>query len=73
MSLAKTILITGGLGYIGSHTVIELFNKEYLKENKVKNEYDIVIVDDCSTCPDKILPILENMVGKKSLFTKLQL
>ena len=43
MSSIKTILVTGGLGYIGSHTVVELFNKEYLKENKVKNEYDVVI------------------------------
>jgi len=34
----KTILVTGGLGYIGSHTVVELFNKEYLKENKVKKK-----------------------------------
>jgi len=36
MSSAKTILITGGFIYIGSHILIELFNKEYLKENKVK-------------------------------------
>ena len=54
MSSVKTILVTGGLGYIGSHTVVELFNKEYLKESNVKNEYDIVIVDDCSTCSEKI-------------------
>ena len=33
MSDTKTILVTGGLGYIGSHTVVELFNKEYLKSN----------------------------------------
>ncbi len=65
--------MTGGLGYIESHTVVELFNKEYLKENKVKNGYDVVIVDDYSTFSEKILPILENMVGKKFLFTKFQL
>ena len=53
MSSDKTILVTGGLGYIGSHTVVELFNKEYLKENKVKNECEVVIVDDCSTCSEK--------------------
>ena len=73
MSLAKTILITGGLGYIGSHTVIELFNKEYLKENKVKNVYDVVIVDDCSSCSEKVLVILENMVGKKIPFYKISI
>ena len=73
MSSAKTILVTGGLGYIGSHTVVELFNKEYLKENKVKNEYEVVIVDDCSTCSEKIWPILENMVGKKIPFYKVSI
>ena len=73
MSLVKTILVTGGLGYIGSHTVVELFNKEYLKENKVKNEYDVVIIDDCSTCSEKVLPILEKMVGKKIPFYKVSI
>jgi UDP-glucose 4-epimerase len=73
MSSVKTILVTGGLGYIGSHTVLELFNKEYLKENKVKNEYDVVIVDDCSTCSEKVLTILENMVGKKIPFYKVSI
>jgi UDP-glucose 4-epimerase len=34
----KTILITGGLGYIGSHTVIQLLNQGY----------KIIIVDNCS-------------------------
>ena len=73
MSSIKTILVTGGLGYIGSHTVVELFNKQYLKENKVKNEYDVVIVDDCSTCSEKVLSILENMVGKKIPFYKVSI
>ena len=50
MSDVKIILVTGGLGYIGSHTVVELYNKDYLKENKIKNEYDVVIVDDYSAC-----------------------
>ena len=26
-----TVLVTGGLGYIGSHTVVELVNKDYSK------------------------------------------
>ena len=33
-----TILVTGGLGYIGSHTVVELLN----------NNFEVVIVDDLS-------------------------
>ena len=35
MSELKTILVTGGLGYIGSHTIVELFNEEYLKNNGI--------------------------------------
>jgi len=27
--MSKTILVTGGLGYIGSHTVIELVEKKF--------------------------------------------
>lgn len=73
MSSVKTILVTGGLGYIGSHTVVELFNQEYLEEKKVKNEYDVVIVDDCSTCSEKVLNILENIVGKKIPFYKISI
>jgi UDP-glucose 4-epimerase len=34
MSSVKTILITGVLGYIDSHTVAKLFNKEYIKKIK---------------------------------------
>ena len=30
------ILVTGGLGYIGSHTVVEL----------IQNNFDVVIIDD---------------------------
>lgn len=37
----KTILLTGGLGYIGSHTIVQL-----LSIKKVK----IVIIDDYSNC-----------------------
>ena len=73
MSEVKTILVTGGLGYIGSHTVVELYNKDYLKQNKMKNKFNVVIVDDCSTCSEKILPILENMVGQKIPFYKISI
>ena len=66
----KIILVTGGLGYIGSHTVIELYNKEYLSLNNIKNNYKVVIVDDCSTCSESILPILEKMIGEKIPFYK---
>ena len=64
----KIILVTGGLGYIGSHTVIELYNRDYFDENKIKNKYKVIIVDDCSTCSKDILPILEKMIGEKIPF-----
>ena len=70
MSTSKIILITGGLGYIGSHTIVELYNKNYLSLNKINNVYKAIIVDDCSTCSDKILPTLEKMIGEKILFYK---
>lgn len=70
MDDTKIILITGGLGYIGSHTVIELYNKEYLSLNNIKNHYKAVIVDDCSTCPQEVLPTLEKMVGESIPFYK---
>lgn len=73
MSDTKTILVTGGLGYIGSHTVVELFNKEYLKSNSIKNKFEVVILDDCSSCSDKILPILESMISHKIFFYKVSL
>ena len=42
----KTILITGGAGYIGSHTVVELLNNP---------EYDVIIVDNFSNSNPEIV------------------
>ena len=69
----KTILVTGGLGYIGSHTVVELYNEEYLKANNINSNFNVVILDDCSTCSEKVLPILEGMVKHKIHFYKVSL
>ena len=57
------ILVTGGTGYIGSHTVIELFNAGY----------EVVIVDDLSNSDIKILDQIEKIIGKKPAFVKLDL
>ena len=57
------ILVTGGVGYIGSHTVVELFNAGY----------EVVIVDDLSNADLKILDQLEKITGKKPEFVKLDL
>lgn len=51
----KTILVTGGLGYIGSHTVVELFSEDYLKSIGLTDKYQIVIIDDCSNSTEKVL------------------
>lgn len=52
------ILVTGGLGYIGSHTVVELLN----------NNFDVVIVDDLSNSERFILNNIEEITGKKPIF-----
>lgn len=53
-----TILVTGGLGYIGSHTVVELLN----------NNFDVVIVDDLSNTEKFILKNIEEITEKKTIF-----
>lgn len=57
------ILVTGGTGYIGSHTVVELFNAGY----------EVIIVDDFSNSDPKILNQIEKICGKKPEFVKLDL
>ncbi|MEI7489520.1 MAG: UDP-glucose 4-epimerase GalE [Chryseobacterium sp.] len=52
------ILVTGGLGYIGSHTVVELLN----------NNFDVVIVDDLSNSEKFILKNIEEIAWKKPVF-----
>ncbi len=57
------ILVTGGVGYIGSHTVVELF----------KAGYEVVIVDDLSNSNVKILGQIEKICGKKPEFVQIDL
>ena len=52
------ILVTGGLGYIGSHTVVELINAGY----------EPVIIDDLSNSQHKILDQLSKIIGFKPKF-----
>ena len=52
------ILVTGGLGYIGSHTVVELLN----------NNFEVVIIDDLSNSEKFILKNIEEVSGKKPVF-----
>ena len=53
-----TILVTGGLGYIGSHTVVELLN----------NNFEVVIIDDFSNTEKFILKNIETVSGKRPIF-----
>ena len=57
----KIILVTGGLGYIGSHTVIEL----------IENNYDVVIVDNLVNSKEMVLDRLETITGVRPIFYKL--
>jgi len=50
----KTILVTGGMGFIGSHTVIDL----------MKNNYQVVIVDNLSNSSKEVLAVLERLTKK---------
>ena len=49
-----TILVTGGAGYIGTHTDVELLNKGY----------DVVCVDNYSNSSPKALDRVEEITGK---------
>ena len=57
------VLVTGGLGFIGSHTVVELQNKGF----------EVVIIDDCSNSDESVLEGIEVITGKKPLYEKLDL
>ena len=52
------ILVTGGCGYIGSHTVVEL----------MKEGHDVVIVDNLYNSKIDVLDKIESIVGKKPDF-----
>lgn len=61
--MIKKILVTGGTGYIGSHTVVEL----------QESHYDVVIVDDLSNSSVDVLESIEKITGKKPAFEKFDL
>ena len=52
------VLVTGGTGYIGSHTVVELIN----------NGYDVVVVDNFSNSKPVVLDRLKK-TGKFRLYS----
>ena len=57
------ILVTGGLGFIGSHTVVELQNEGF----------EVVIVDNLSNSSEEVLKGIVTISGKTPLYEKLDL
>lgn len=57
------ILVTGGLGFIGSHTVVELQSEGF----------EVVVIDNLSNSSEEVLDGIFNITGKKIIFEKLDL
>lgn len=56
--MTKNILVTGGLGFIGSHTVVELFNSGYTP----------IIIDDLSNSRASVLDGIASIINNKPTF-----
>ena len=61
--MSEKILVTGGTGYIGSHTVVEL----------QESGYDVIIVDDLSNSSIDVLDNIEKITGIKPEFENFDL
>lgn len=59
----KKILVTGGLGFIGSHTVVELQNEGF----------EVVIIDNLSNSSIDVLSRITSITGKEPAFEKIDL
>lgn len=59
----KKILVTGGTGYIGSHTAVEL----------IKEGFEVIIVDDLSNSQLEVLDGIEKISGKRPAFYQFDL
>ncbi len=59
--MKKKILVTGGTGYIGSHTVVELQNAGY----------EVVVVDDLSNSTADSIDGIERITGIRPIFEKI--
>ncbi|MEO7977571.1 UDP-glucose 4-epimerase GalE [Flavobacterium sp.] len=57
------IVVTGGLGFIGSHTVVELQNENF----------EVIVIDNLSNSSIDVLDGIERITGKKPLFEQIDL
>lgn len=57
------ILVTGGLGFIGSHTVVELINEGF----------EPVIIDNLSNAEENVIQGIKTITGKEPIFENLDL
>ena len=57
------IIVTGGLGFIGSHTVVELQNEGF----------EVIAIDNLSNSSENVLDGIEKITGKKPIFEKMDL
>lgn len=60
MNKQKTVMVAGGAGYIGTHTIVEL--------NKAG--YEVVVVDNLSNSLESAIKGVETIIGKKIAFEK---
>lgn len=63
MTKKSTILVTGGTGYIGSHTVVELIEKGY----------DVVIIDNLSNSHAEVVDAIQEITGTRPGFANIDL
>lgn len=59
----KRILVTGGLGFIGSHTVVELQNEGF----------EVIVIDNLSNSSVDVLSGIERITGVKPIFENIDL
>lgn len=59
--MGKRILVTGGAGYIGSHTAVELQNAGY----------EVIIVDNLSNSNENVIDGIERITGVRPAFERL--
>lgn len=59
----KKVLVTGGTGYIGSHTAVEL----------IQEGFDVIIIDNLSNSDKSVLEGIQKITGKKPSFYQLDL